>query len=70
MRVVVNDIAASSGGVLTVLKDFYKYVKENDRENEWYFLVGDDYIEPTENIHIIKLSIAHLKYFIQRKNYD
>ena len=54
MRVVVNDIAASSGGVLTVLKDFYQYVKENDRENEWYFLVGDDYIEPTENIHIIK----------------
>lgn len=55
MRILVNDIAASSGGVLTVLKDFYKFVKENDKENEWFFLVCDDYIESTENIHVIKL---------------
>lgn len=55
MRIVVNDIAASSGGVLTVLKDFYQFVKENDTENEWFFLVCDDYIEPTERIHVIKL---------------
>ena len=69
MRIVVNDIAASSGGVLTVLKDFYQYVKENDSENEWYFLVGDDYIEPTDNIHIIKFPKIK-KSYIKRLIFD
>ena len=41
MRIVVNDIAASKGGALTVLKDFYNCVRENDTENEWIFLLGD-----------------------------
>lgn len=62
MRIVVNDIAASAGGVLTVLKDFYQYVKENDTENEWYFLVGDDYIEPTERIHVMKFPAIKKSY--------
>jgi len=69
MRIVVNDIAASSGGVLTVLKDFYQYVKENDKENEWFFLVSDDYIEPTENIHVIKLPEIK-KSYIKRLKFD
>ena len=55
MRIVVNDIAANSGGVLTVLKDFYQFVKENDKENEWIFLVCDDFIQSTENITVLKL---------------
>ncbi len=55
MRIVVNDIAANSGGVLTVLKDFYQFVKENDKENEWIFLVCDDFIESTENVKVLKL---------------
>ena len=55
MRIVVNDIAASSGGVLTVLRDFYQYVRDNDTENEWYFLVSGDYIQSTERIHVIQL---------------
>ena len=69
MRIVVNDIAASSGGVLTVLKDFYGYVKENDKENEWFFLVCDDYIESTENIHVIKLPEIK-KSYIKRLIFD
>ena len=69
MRIVVNDVAASSGGVLTVLKDFYQYVKENDRENEWFFLVSDDYIEPTENIHVIKLPEIK-KSYVKRLVFD
>ena len=52
MRIVVNDIAASTGGALTVLRDFYNCVKENDRENEWVFLLGDHLLEETENIKI------------------
>ena len=55
MRIVVNDIAASSGGAMTVLKDFYTCVKENDKENEWFFLLGDKYVEETENIKVITL---------------
>ena len=69
MRILVNDIAASSGGVLTVLKDFYKFVKENDKENEWFFLVCDDYIESTENIHVIKLPEIK-KSYLKRLAFD
>lgn len=52
MRIVVNDIAASTGGALTVLKEFYDCIKEYDRENEWIFLLGDNLLEETENIKI------------------
>lgn len=55
MRIVVNDIAASKGGAMTVLQDFYNCVRENDTENEWIFLLGDRYLEETENIRVIAL---------------
>ena len=55
MRIVVNDIAASKGGALTVLRDFYNCVRENDTENEWIFLLGDNILEETDNIKIITL---------------
>lgn len=59
MRIVVNDIAASKGGALTILKDFYACVRENDTENEWIFLLGDNILEETDNIKIITL--PHIK---------
>ncbi len=52
MRIVVNDIAASTGGALTVLKDFYQYINENETEHEWIFLLGDSYIEQTDRIKV------------------
>lgn len=55
MRIVVNDIAASSGGALSILKDFYEYVNQNERENEWIFLTGGKYIEEADNIKVIVL---------------
>jgi len=55
MKIVVNDIAADSGGVLSVLKDFYKYIRDNDTENQWYFLVGGDFIQSTDRIRVIQL---------------
>lgn len=55
MRIVVNDIAANKGGAMTVLKEFYECVRENDRENDWIFLLGDNYLEETENIKVITL---------------
>lgn len=55
MKIVVNDIAASTGGAMTVLKDFYTCVCENDTENEWVFLLADRYFEETENVKILTL---------------
>lgn len=52
MRIVVNDIAASTGGALTVLKEFYNCVAEHDRENEWIFLLGDHLLEETDRIKV------------------
>ncbi len=53
MRIIVNDIAASYGGAMTILKGFYNYVSENDKENEWIFLLGEKYFDETENVKII-----------------
>lgn len=55
MKIVVNDIAASIGGAMTVLRDFYTFICENDRENEWIFLLNQRYFEETENVKIITL---------------
>lgn len=68
MRIVVNDLAASYGGALTILKQFYNYVKDNDRENEWIFLLSDKYLSETDNIKIVvypdvKKSGFHKVYF-------
>lgn len=52
MKIVVNAIAASSGGALTVLRSFQKYILENDKDNEWIFLLNDKYIDETDNIKI------------------
>ena len=52
MRIIVNDIAASQSGALTVLKSFYEFVKEHDKENEYVFLLSDRYIEETERIKV------------------
>ena len=69
MKIVVNDIAANSGGVLSVLKDFYQYVRDNDTENEWYFLVGGDFIKSTDRIHVIQLPEVKNSY-LKRLSFD
>ncbi|MCR4923889.1 MAG: glycosyltransferase [Lachnospiraceae bacterium] len=53
MKVIVNDIAASKTGALSVLKDFYECVKEKGKEHEWIFLLSDHYVEETDNISVI-----------------
>ena len=52
MKIVVIDIAASTGGALSILKDFYSYVKEHDKINEWIFLLSDRYLEETDRIKV------------------
>ena len=55
MRIVVNDIAASMGGAMSILRDFYACVAESDKENQWVFLLNDQYFEETDNVKIIAL---------------
>lgn len=55
MRIVVNDIAASVGGAMTVLRDFYACVCEYGKEHEWIFLLNDRYFDERENVQIIVL---------------
>lgn len=54
MRIVVNDIAASSGGAMAILTSFYNYIRENDKDNTWIFLVSNDCLQETERIKIVK----------------
>ncbi|MBR2274816.1 MAG: glycosyltransferase [Lachnospiraceae bacterium] len=65
MRIVVNDIAASKTGALSILRDFYNYIKLSENREietkdglerlEWVFLLSDNYIEETDNIRVITL---------------
>ncbi len=55
MRIVVNDVAASKTGALSILKDFYQYVKDHDTENEWVFLLGGNYLAETDRIRVVLL---------------
>ncbi len=52
MRIVVNDIAASKTGALSILTDFHHYIAEHDTENEWIFLLGGSYVEETDHIKV------------------
>ena len=52
MRIVVLDTAASSGGALSILRDFYSYLVESGDTNEWIFLLSDAYVQETDRIKI------------------
>ncbi|MTI83651.1 MAG: glycosyltransferase family 4 protein [Firmicutes bacterium] len=71
MRIVVNDIAAGSGGALSILKSFYNYLvnTEKRKENEWIFLLSDKYIEETDNIRVLVLNNVK-KSWISRLKFD
>lgn len=53
MRIVVNDIAVDTGGGMSILRQLYRHIRASGDTNEWYFLLGDIYIEPSENIHVL-----------------
>ena len=53
MRILVNDIAASKTGALSILKDFYDYIRTHETEHEWIFLLSDRYLEETDNIRVV-----------------
>lgn len=53
--IVVNDIAASPGGGLTVLKEFYDAIIRNGEDFNWVLLLSKAYVEETTNIKVILL---------------
>ena len=67
-RILVIDTAASSGGALTVLQDFYKTVCEDPSDTEWIFLLSDCYVEDKEKIKVIVR--PDLKSHVKRLAFD
>lgn len=64
MRIVVNDIAASEGGALSILFEFYEAVKKYDFKNEYIFLLSAPYVEESERIKVLlfpKIKKSHFK---------
>jgi glycosyltransferase involved in cell wall biosynthesis len=58
MKIAVINVAASSGGALSVLKEFYSYIRNNRQNNngqdlEWLFLVTTPQLEEDEHIKVI-----------------
>lgn len=69
MRIIVSDVAAKSGGALSVLQNLYDYIVENDRENEWIFLLCQPFFEEKDNIKVIVYEEIKKSYFYRLK-YD
>ena len=64
MNILVYDVAASSHGVLSILHDFYKSVKEyGNKDIQWFFVIGKTDLEETENIHVYKMDWAKKSWF-------
>lgn len=67
MKTMVFDVAAESGGALSVLKDFYNEYKA-DANNDYIFVVSKPELEETKSIKVlrypwIKKSWLHRLYF-------
>lgn len=67
MKILVVDFAASTGGAMTVLKEYYNKIKD-DKKNEYVFLLSDHYIEATDNIKIIL--VPQYKKWLKRLYFD
>jgi len=65
MKIVVVDFAASEGGALTVLNDFYQSVQKYGKNHEWNFFLSDYYIKENKNInvHIIRKNKINRLFF-------
>ena len=63
MRILVNDIAASKGGALTILNQVYSYAIQHP-DDEWIFMLGSNYLDERSNVHIVclpEIKNSHLK---------
>lgn len=62
MKVIVFNVAAESGGALTILKKYYEEaLKQN--EFEWYFIVSNSKLESRDNVSILNYSWVKKSWF-------
>lgn len=52
MKILVVDFAASEGGALTILKEFYEEAKK-DKNNTYVFLLSGEYLKSASNIKVV-----------------
>ena len=69
MRIVVNDIAASGGGALTILESLHEYVRKSQDGNEWVFLLGTAALEESARIRTVALPEVK-KSWVKRLAFD
>ncbi|MBC7087115.1 MAG: glycosyltransferase [Tissierellales bacterium] len=67
MKIMVFDVAAESGGALTILNQYYDSAIK-DKDNEWIFVVSTPELKETDNVKVlnypwIKKSWFHRLYF-------
>lgn len=67
MKIVVVDFAASSGGAMTILEQYYNIAKK-DKKNTYTFLLSDNYLKETDNIKIVLLTKQ--KKWLNRLKFD
>lgn len=71
MKIIVFDVPASTGGALSILKDFYEEIIQNDDlDIKWIFVLSEPSLKETENIKVlrfpwIKKSWLHRLFFDQ-----
>ncbi len=69
MNILVFDVAAEHGGALTILNEFYNYVKNNPTPNvKWTFIISTPCFESSEHVNVknypwVKKSWFHRLYF-------
>lgn len=68
MKILVINTAASEGGALSILQDFYRNIKLKDEKNQWFFLLSAPYLEETDNIKTI--IVPELKSWSKRILFD
>lgn len=70
MKIIVNDVAVKrdSGGVFSILNDLYITATE-DKENEWFFILGSKLFEETDNVKVVVRNDLQTNY-IKRVLFD
>lgn len=62
MKIMVFDVAASTGGALTILSEYYRLANK-DQDNEWYFVISNPIFDNKENVTIIRFPWVKRSWF-------
>ncbi|WP_018757567.1 glycosyltransferase [Paenibacillus terrigena] len=55
MHIVVVDVPADRGGALSILNDFYNFVKDHGQRDQWTFIVSTPELEACDHIQVVRL---------------